>query len=109
MLSTGILCQPVLHSVERKTPLADPVRKASRCFAHIRTIAEITFETVVPERHIGQVAVAVRHIDGHDPGPDIAQLHRCAGAVGHRIEDHGFAVGRKAPNLLFNTVHRIRF
>src|SRR5437870_2175563 len=88
-------------SLEREATTGDPIRVSPDDGAEVGAGAEVTLQAVVPEDHVIQVPVAIRHAERHDGRAVGRDRDGASCRVVQRVElDRGAVPGRAERRLL---------
>ena len=91
-----VCIQMIILAVQGKGGAGDAVAYAANGRADIVILADIIGGAVKAQRHIGQVARAIRHTHSHDARAIIGQAQLRAGRIGQGKKRGGAAIGQRA-------------
>src|SRR5262245_46608418 len=94
-----VLCQRVLHSVQREFTIGDTVAVTSNHRAKIRALAEIALQGVEAQGHVAWVTLAIRHDEGNDNTAIVSDSHFHAVCIAEYIKE-GLPAIRQFPEAL---------
>ncbi|GBL30134.1 aldose 1-epimerase [Opitutia bacterium] len=75
-------------AVDGEAAVGDPVRVAADGAAEVRVLLHVAAEVVVPQRHLRDDALAVRHAHRHERRAELADLRGEAETVAQRVQGH---------------------
>src|SRR6185369_16745870 len=82
-----VLCQLVLHSVQREFPIGDAVAVTSNQSAKIRALVDIAFEGAETQGHVAWMTLSIRHCEGNDNTAIVGYSHFHAACIAECIQE----------------------